>query len=586
MEQSEFAGLFVERPQAFSWFLGAGASRTAGLPTATDVLWDMKRRYYCREENQDISRQDLQSVAVQNRIQSFMESRGFPKQWEDREYERYFELIFGEDKERQRAYLHGILSQDPGGLGAGNRVIGALIAAGLTRIVFTTNFDDVVERSVAEVGGKAITAFHLEGSHNIQAAWNNEEFPIYCKLHGDFRYDSLKNLAADLKFQNAALAACVRNAGNRFGLVVAGYSGRDKSVMDLLNAVLDAPNPFPHGLFWMELKGFSIGPSVVSLLARAKERGVKAHHVSIETFDAVMLRLWRNLSGKPLDLDQKVRKAAALPVKIDLPPVGTAKPIIRMNALPLVALPDKCQAVLSSKDVSWQDLKEIRAKSNGRLIMAKADKVLCWGAEADIRSSFGHDLKSIQEYTIPQDLNAPNNLVIKSLVEEALGAALVRGKGLVTRTKRSGTYAIVGSHSDHPAKLDPLFHVVGRPTGIVAGLVAPADDIHPAERVTWAESVKLSIEQKAGRSYLVFEPDLWVWPTRARKLAVDFLDQRRADRLNEKYNALIDAWARILLSTADRNRTTTASAFDAGLEVENPRFGIGSRTAFSRRLAV
>src|ERR1017187_5835461 len=57
IEQGEFTSLFCARPQNFAWFLGAGASASAGLPTATDVLWDLKRRYYCREENQDISRQ-------------------------------------------------------------------------------------------------------------------------------------------------------------------------------------------------------------------------------------------------------------------------------------------------------------------------------------------------------------------------------------------------------------------------------------------------------------------------------------------------------------------------------------------------
>jgi hypothetical protein len=62
MDQGEFTGRFGARPQNFAWFIGAGASATAGLPTATD-MWDMKRRYYCREENQDISRQDLQNEA-------------------------------------------------------------------------------------------------------------------------------------------------------------------------------------------------------------------------------------------------------------------------------------------------------------------------------------------------------------------------------------------------------------------------------------------------------------------------------------------------------------------------------------------
>jgi NAD-dependent SIR2 family protein deacetylase len=75
IEQGEFTSLFCARPQNFAWFLGAGASASAGLPTATDVLWDLKRRYYCREENQDISRQDLQNEAIRTKIQSFMGSR-------------------------------------------------------------------------------------------------------------------------------------------------------------------------------------------------------------------------------------------------------------------------------------------------------------------------------------------------------------------------------------------------------------------------------------------------------------------------------------------------------------------------------
>src|SRR5690348_5013496 len=71
MEQGEFTGRFCAKPQNFAWFLGAGASATAGLPTATDILWDMKRRYFCREENQEISRQDLQNEAVRAKIQAY-----------------------------------------------------------------------------------------------------------------------------------------------------------------------------------------------------------------------------------------------------------------------------------------------------------------------------------------------------------------------------------------------------------------------------------------------------------------------------------------------------------------------------------
>ena len=81
MNQGELTDLFASRPQNFAWFLGAGASRMSGLPTATDIIWDLKRRHYAREENQEITRQDMQNDAVQARIQSFMDARGFPPLW-------------------------------------------------------------------------------------------------------------------------------------------------------------------------------------------------------------------------------------------------------------------------------------------------------------------------------------------------------------------------------------------------------------------------------------------------------------------------------------------------------------------------
>ncbi|MFK4719338.1 hypothetical protein ABIE89_000438 [Bradyrhizobium niftali] len=264
----------------------------------------MKRRSYCREENQDIDRQDLQSDAIQNRIQSFMESRGFPKMWEDGEYERYFELIFGPDREKQRAYLRGILALDKASLSVGNRVLGALVASKLAPAIFTTNFDDVVESAVADGGGQALVPFHLEGSHNILSAYKNEEFPIYCKLHGDFRYESIKNLSEDLEAQNQDLAAGLPTACNRFGLILCGYSGRDKSVMDLLHSVLDTTNPYPHGIYWTCLKGSTSAPSVEAFMEAARRRNVDAHVVFIETYDALMLRLWRNTPNKDAMLDK------------------------------------------------------------------------------------------------------------------------------------------------------------------------------------------------------------------------------------------------------------------------------------------
>jgi hypothetical protein len=586
MDQGELTGRFCARPQNFAWFLGAGASATAGLPTATDIIWDLKRQYYCREENQDISRQDMQNESIRVRIQGFMESRGFPALWAADEYPAYFEKIFGADKERQRRYLKAILSEDRVTLSVGNRVLAAMLASGLCRVTFTTNFDSVLEKAVAEVAAQSLSPYHLEGSSAANQALNNEEYPLYCKLHGDFRYESLKNLPPDLAKQDVALSECLVNAGNRFGFIVAGYSGRDLSVMDLLGKVLETNNPFPHGLFWTDLKGSRVRPAVEDLLERARVKGVNAQYVPIETFDAIMLRLWRNIEDKPAKLDAQVRKLTSISVSIPLPAAGQMKPVLRLNALPVLLMPGQCLALSFKSPKDWEYIRRAQIASRGSLILTKGEVVLCWGARNQIKAAFGDDLLSAVDRDMPRDISSPGNLYIKGFVEEALCKALARKKPLRPRITRSSAYLITDSTPNAQSALSPLSKILGATAGTVAGLLAPATDDHPhAEKVTWAEALRVSIDFKGGQLWLLLDPDVWIWPPRARKDATDFLDKRRGNRYNNVYNALLGAWIQVVLGVDERNADITLSAFEGGSAAENPSFKIGTRTAFARRLA-
>lgn len=582
----QITGILCERPQNFAWFLGAGASRTAGLPTATDIIWDLKRRYYCREENQEISRQDVQLEAVRSRIQSYMASKDFPGEWEPNEYSAYFEKIFGADKERQRNYLVAILAEDKATLSVGNRVLGAMLSAGFCRAVFTTNFDSIVEKAVAEVSGKSISAYHIEGSRSAVQALNNEEFPFYCKLHGDFRHDSAKNLAAELTNQNAELAQALKIAASRFGFVVAGFSGRDESVMALFREAIEVPNAFPHGLYWTGVKGAAIAPAVEKLLSAAHAKNLKAAYVAVETYDSLMLRLWRNLSGKTPELDKKVRKSQAATVSIPLPATGTGKPLLRLNALPIVALPGECQSLGFERDKEWPELRDAQRVSEGGLILTKADTVLAWGAEADLRAHFKADLKSIASLDIGERLLAlDDHLYLKGFLEEALCAALVRDKPLLKRTHGQKTFIIADAHAQDQVAFDGLSQIVGKVHGQIDGLFAPTDEQHrDPERVRWAEAVRVSVDLREGKYWLILDPDIWIWPSRARRVADEFMDRRRGDRFNRKYNQLLGAWVRLTVGANTRNAEVTVSAFAGGSAAENPSFSFGTRTGFSQRL--
>lgn len=584
MDQGKFTGIYCARPENFAWFLGAGTSRAAGLITASDIIWDLKKRYYCREENQELDRQDIQNQAVRERIQSFMASRGFPAEGAEGEYSTYFNKIFGTDKERQRKYLKAALSEDKVTLAVGNRVLAALMSEQRARAVFTTNFDTVVERAFAEVTGGSVAAYHLEGAASAVHAINNEEFPLYVKLHGDFRHDSLKNLPGDLVKQNEDLGRCLSIAGSRFGFVVTGYSGRDASVMAAFHTVLVGTNPFPHGLFWTGMKGAPMPTPVAALLADARARGVTAEYVEVETFDALLLRFWRNIQGANTKLDAKIKKARLTVVDIPIPAAGVRDPLIRTNALPLLSLPSQCLALSFRAPKTSDEVRTIRDKAKARIILARSRDGWCWGDEEIIKTTFGVDLGAIVPVSLPADLFSPLNPHLKGFIEEAIVSALAIGKPLICKSTRQGSFLIANPAARSKDALTPLARVVSGTGGNVAGLkVVPTDGCMP-EQVRWAEALRVSLEFKNGRHWLLIEPDIWIWPRFARKDASDFIDMRRKDRFNAKHDALLSAWIPLILGTAQGNATVSVKAFTGGSDAANPLFTIGSRTAYTRAL--
>ena len=455
---------------------------------------------------------------------------------------------------------------------------------GLSRAVFGTNFDTVVERAIAEVSGK-VAGVHLEGAASANKAISNEEFPVYCKLHGDFRYDSIKNLKADLATQNEDLGKALLNAANRFGFIVAGYSGRDESVMTLLLSALSTPNPFPHGLFWTVMKGATILPAVQQLIDEAQQKGVQSAIVEVETFDAFMLRLWRNLDTKDAVLDAKVHKAHRTKVNIPLPGPGRGS-TIRINALPVLEVPRQCQALTLKTAREWGELRAITGMSEGALLFTKADKVLCWGAGTIVREQFS-DLVGIAVHDLSPELGEiGQHLHIKGFIEDAMCRALARDKPLLSRTTRAASFLIADPHHDDQSAFGTLHHAVGKIAGPIPGLVAPMDADHPEpQKVHWAEALRVSVEFVDSQAWLLLDPDVWIWPQRARKDAAAFLDERRGDRYNNTYNALIEAWLDVLLGNRDRPSAVSFSAFDGGSPSENPTFVVGTKQAYSRGCA-
>lgn len=577
--ENEFLRHVGQSSSHLMWFLGAGASRSSGLPTATDISWDLKRRIYCAQQNQDIKVHDVSNKAIQSRIQGYMDSQGFPPLWDAREYSFYFEQYFGKDYSAQQKYLREALSTKKIVSTIGYRALAALLHMGWARLLFTTNFDEVVETAYSAMAGLNLSTFHLEGAYAAVDALNADQFPLYVKLHGDFRYQSVKNLSSDLLHNEQQLQKCFIAAAARFGVIVAGYSGRDENVMSMFRQAIDQNNAFPHGLFWTAPRISGIAQNVHELIEYAQARGIRSGVVQVGTFDEMLSKIWRHTTGKPSELDEKVRSASIRPVSIPLPPPGGLYPMLRTNALRITRLPEACGAVEYAGDVDIGDVRSRLFKAKPDCTLAYTDRVLFWGERTQVEKVMDPErIRATSTFAL-DDLarTVDESGIVKAFIEETVARAMTVNKPLFLRKSGRIWYAVVNhEHAAHDMFM-PLRHKLGfkgAPSPI-HGPVAGLRDVY------WAEAVSLRLEERNDTLWLLLRPDIWISPLRERQNATDFLRQRKLKRWNKQSFEVLSAWIGILLGAIGGARVAEVTAYPGSQY--SATFEISTRSAFSKR---
>jgi hypothetical protein len=576
--EHEFISHFAQNSPQMMWFLGAGTSRTAGMPTATDIVWDLKRKYYCLKENQNIQSHDLNNAAIRQKIQNYLDSKGFPPLWNPEEYSFYFELTFGRDYAAQQKYINDQLAAEKVSLNVGHRAFGAMLAMGAMKLVFTTNFDQVIESGFSFVTGKILSVFHLEGAYAALEALNAEKFPIYAKVHGDFRYQSIKNLAADLLQNDEEIQKCFLAGATRYGVVVSGYSGRDANVMAMFRAAIEQNNAFPQGLFWTVTNTASAAKPVVELIQLARSKGVKAFIVETGTFDIMLSKLWRQLPKKPEELDLKVRTAKAKPVSVPLPLPGKDYPILRTNALPVLECPQQCAVLEYKTTISFKEVNDLVFEKKPEAVMCFTDRILFWGNAKSAASLF--DAKNIGEIK-PYDfgcegISIATSTILKAFFENALAHALSDGKPLKLRRKGKQYFAVVDNDYCDDKRLDPLKRTLGY-KGSLADLTGAVGGLR---ETFWAEAISISLELRNNALWLMLEPDIWISPLKQRESAIELLRAKRLRRYNTQSSHLLSDWINLLLGAVGEHEVVV-SCF---AKKEFPAcFKLNTRTAFSYR---
>lgn len=585
MTLDEFLIHYSINSSKIMWLLGAGTSRSSGMPSASDIIWDLKRKYYCIKEQQQISDNELSNEAVQIKIQNYLEAEGCPKMWADNEYSYYFKLVFGNNLEIQQNYISDILDPKKISINSGYKILSALIALEKARIIFTTNFDSVLENAYSLIAEKDLHSYSLEGSSAALNALNNETFPLYIKMHGDFRYQEMKNLPENLKENNREVEQAFVNACSRYGLIVSGYSGRDENVIAAFEKAIEGNNAFPKGLFWMISVQGHVFQRVTSLIKKANAKGINAHIIEADTFDSLMGKIWKTIGTNANGYNQKIRRSLYLEPKIDKYTGNQNYPLIRTNAFLVEKMPSHCLVIKTKNHITPADLKARYENAHSAALIISEREIYAWGSLEEIYKVIPEEeIIEIIKTDIKENLTRfKSDSLFNSFITKAIARSLSYNKPLKLRQRYQKYYIVVSLKDNSFDVFKPLLKNALRTWDFKLNAHVPAASlggkVPNMDGVYWMECIEIAFEYIDGKFWLLLVPDIWIEPRDRRKDCIDFLDRKKIKRYNGTQNSLLDAWKQILFGMADVSIITPYYQ-----DIENkPVFEVKTTSAYSFR---
>ena len=229
--------------------------------------------------------------------------------WFDKEneYSELFEALYDQPTQRREFIESCITGAKPSW---GYVYLTNLLDKGHFNTIFTTNFDDLVNEACFTFSNnlRPIVCAHDSSISSVRLTTTR---PKIIKLHGDFLFDNIKNTIRELESLEDNMRAKFRQFATEFGMIVIGYSGHDRSIMDTLNTLLHSGTCFPHGIYWCIRDSVDNLPEQLKNLARFPH----FHLIKIDGFDEFMAELHEALG---CSLQQEVVEPySALSSKLD-----------------------------------------------------------------------------------------------------------------------------------------------------------------------------------------------------------------------------------------------------------------------------
>lgn len=500
-------------------FLGAGASITSGVKSAENCIWEWKRRIFITK-NVGLESQfrDTSLPSVRERIQQWLDREGhYPALGSAEEYGFYVEQCYPIADDR-RAYFESLRSGvEPF---VGYRGLALLAKHDVIKEVWTTNFDSLGAQASTAAGVVVIEA-GLDSAHRIRRASAGEL--LHVALHGDYRYDALKNTDQEVRKQDETLRSALIEHCRDMSLIVSGYSGRDASVMEALRAAYAQAGA--GRLYWC---GFDdeIPAHVHELLEIAAGAGREAFYVPSRGFDDLIVRIALTTLTGTAQEDAKQLYALAHddagpePFEVEIDKVVD---VIKSNAFPIE--PPSELLSFEPKSFGEHPWRELREKTRGKNVVAVPERghVLALGTTDDVKELFAGEMKSEIERVpiIAKDLARDSGAVI-SLLLSALVRAFAQKHGLET----DGEKALWAKDASERTRVGGTPYLVH-------------------------DAVLLFLRRYAGKQFLVLKPTIKTFTENGEPADIEVDRELKRQILgkqwNSKFNAALNEWRKRLL---------------------------------------
>ena len=248
---------------------------------------------YCEKHDINVEKfQDLESERNRSILQGhFNDLSGYPSYGDKDEYSFYFEKYFPKSIDRKCFFQEKVNNANPT---IGHKSFGQLIVSRRVDSVFTTNFDELLESGIKAINpSESFIVFTPDNVHQIDKL-RKSSYPKIIKLHGDYRYDKLKNTGDETQRLDSELNKYFSEILLEKGLIVLGYSGNDESIMKALREASTKVDSFPFGLIWCIRKGDKPRDEIIQFVEEINKKNNLSGFLEVDASDEFLYNLYES----------------------------------------------------------------------------------------------------------------------------------------------------------------------------------------------------------------------------------------------------------------------------------------------------